>query len=105
MDTESELLKVKERLDAGEDFSELAKEYSKCPSNENGGSLGTRTEGQMTQEMSSVCFNPKTKVGCVVGPIKTKWGYHLVVVDERQGVGKVVESGSAEGRKWLNQGQ
>lgn len=99
MGSEEELLKVKARLDAGEEFSALAKECSKCPSAPEGGSLGTRPEGSMSPEMNIVCFDPATKVGKAIGPIKTKFGFHLVVVDDRKGVVEVSDSSAAETRK------
>lgn len=93
MKSEEELLAVRKRLEGGEDFSALAKECSTCPSAQDGGSLGSRLEGSMKPEMNKVCFDPTTQIGKVVGPIKTEYGFHLVVVDERQGMS------DAEGKK------
>lgn len=65
----------------GEDFADLAREYSQCPSGQRGGDLGTFGPGQMVPEFDQVCFNEA--VGEVHGPVKTQFGYHLVEVTER----------------------
>jgi parvulin-like peptidyl-prolyl isomerase len=41
--TEQEAKTIKERLDKGEKFANIAKEVSLCPSGKNGGDLGTFT--------------------------------------------------------------
>merc|ERR1712194_37943 len=88
LDTEAELSKAKRRLDAGESFSDVAKECSTCPSRAVGGSLGRVAKDKMTQpELREVCFDPASKLGEVLGPVKTKFGFHLVVIDSRHSVG------------------
>ena len=37
-------------------------------------------------EFDKVIFDPETKLGEVVGPVQTQFGYHLIVVDKRTGV-------------------
>lgn len=66
-------------------FAALAGEYSTCPSKARGGSLGSFGPGVMVKEFDDVVFSPQTKVGEVVGPVQTKFGYHLIVVDKRSG--------------------
>jgi peptidyl-prolyl cis-trans isomerase C len=72
---------IKERIAAGADFAELAKEYSTCPSGKSGGDLGEFSPGQMVKEFNDVCFNDE--VGVVHGPVKTQFGYHLIEVTKR----------------------
>ena len=67
-------------------FNSLASEYSSCPSAARGGSLGSFTPGTMVKEFDDVIFSAETNVGEVVGPVQTKFGYHLIVVDKRTGV-------------------
>ena len=39
----------------------------------------------MVKEFDEVVFSPDTKVGQVMGPVQTQFGYHLIVVDMRTG--------------------
>ena len=79
--TEDVCQSLKEKIEGGADFAELAKEYSQCPSGRRGGDLGSFGPGQMVPEFDHVCFNEA--VGVVHGPVKTQFGYHLVEVTER----------------------
>ena len=72
---------LKLRIEKGEDFVEIAKEHSKCPSSDEGGSLGEFGKGQMVPEFDAVVFSEE--VGKVHGPIKTDFGYHLIEITER----------------------
>ncbi len=82
---ESELQDARRRIEAGEDFAELAKELSEDESNaERGGSLGFFGRGRMVKAFEDAAFN--AGVGELVGPVKTDFGYHLIEVqDHRQG--------------------
>ncbi|KAL7439181.1 hypothetical protein ACHAXH_009068 [Discostella pseudostelligera] len=66
-------------------FAALANQYSTCPSKSRGGSLGSFGPGTMVKEFDEVVFSTETKVGQVMGPVKTQFGYHLLVVDKRSG--------------------
>jgi peptidyl-prolyl cis-trans isomerase C len=68
-------------------FADLAKEYSTCPSGSSGGSLGSFEPGTMVPEFDKVIFSPETVLGTILGPVETKFGYHLIVVDKRSGGG------------------
>ena len=67
-------------------FGALASQYSTCPSSTRGGSLGSFGPGTMVPAFDKVIFDPETKIGEVVGPVQTQFGYHLIVVDKRTGV-------------------
>ncbi|MCM3161992.1 peptidylprolyl isomerase [Metabacillus litoralis] len=72
---------VKEKLDAGESFEDLAKEYSTDPgSAQNGGDLGWFGEGAMVQEFQDAAF--KLKEGEVSAPVKSDYGFHIIKVTE-----------------------
>ncbi|MBN4082448.1 peptidylprolyl isomerase [Mariprofundus ferrooxydans] len=73
---EAENLKV--RLDKGEDFGTLARKYSTCPSKKRDGDLGEIYPGQLVKAIENVIF--KKPLSKVHGPIKSRFGYHLVVV-------------------------
>lgn len=82
---------VKKKLMEGDgsssSFASLAREYSTCPSGASGGSLGSFAPGTMVPEFDKVIFSPDTIIGSVIGPVQTKFGYHLIVVDKRTGGG------------------
>jgi peptidyl-prolyl cis-trans isomerase C len=73
---------LKAKIDSGETtFEDAAKEYSQCPSGQDGGALGSFGQGAMVPEFDKVVFNDE--VGVVHGPVKTQFGYHLLEVTER----------------------
>ncbi|XP_020274543.1 rhodanese-like/PpiC domain-containing protein 12, chloroplastic isoform X3 [Asparagus officinalis] len=76
------LTELQKRISEGVDLSDLAVEYSICPSKENGGMLGWVRKGQMVPEFEEAAFSaPLNKVvRC-----KTKFGWHLLqVLSERE---------------------
>jgi peptidyl-prolyl cis-trans isomerase C len=73
---------LKKRIDAGEDFSTLAEEYSECPSKKRGGDLGWFGKGAMVRPFEVAAFSAAE--GAVVGPVKTEFGWHLIYVYEIQ---------------------
>lgn len=81
MAEEEDIIKVKEEISAGLAFAEAAKKYSTCPSKEQGGDLGSFEKGRMVPEFEEIAF--QLEIGKVSDPVKTQFGYHLIVVDER----------------------
>ncbi|WP_218419117.1 peptidylprolyl isomerase PpiC [Alteromonas lipotrueae] len=74
--TEKEAFSILEQLKKGKDFSTLAKRYSTCPSGKRGGDLGEFRRGQMVKAFDDVVF--KKELLKVHGPVKTRFGYHLI---------------------------
>ncbi|XP_022152997.1 rhodanese-like/PpiC domain-containing protein 12, chloroplastic [Momordica charantia] len=76
------LLDLQQRISGGEDLSDLAVEYSICPSKEEGGMLGWVRKGQMVPEFEEAAFSaPLNKVV----KCKTQFGWHLLqVISERE---------------------
>ncbi|MDO6566932.1 peptidylprolyl isomerase PpiC [Alteromonas sp. 1_MG-2023] len=74
--TEKEAFAILEQLKKGKDFSTLAKRHSTCPSGKRGGDLGEFRRGQMVKAFDDVVF--KKEVLKVHGPVKTRFGYHLI---------------------------
>ncbi len=74
--------KIKERLDAGEDFAQLAMEISDDPSAKtNGGDLGFHAVFDFIYLFENAVFN--TPVGGISEPFRTEFGYHIITVAER----------------------
>ncbi len=74
---------VRAKILAGAKFEDQAKaESDDTGSGENGGDLGTFGQGQMVPEFDEVVF--KAPLGQVTEPIKTAFGYHLILVEERK---------------------
>lgn len=74
--TKEEADSLKLKLDKGAEFDKLAKQFSTCPSKKNGGSLGEFSKGDMVKAFDEAVFKgPLLKVQ---GPIKTRFGYHLI---------------------------
>jgi len=81
VESEEACLTLKEQIQSGTDFAEIAREHSQCPSGRQGGELGQFSPGQMVPEFDQVVFNEE--VGKVHGPIQTQFGYHLVEITSR----------------------
>jgi peptidyl-prolyl cis-trans isomerase C len=71
---------VKKKLVGGAKWEDVAKADSDdVASGARGGELGTFGRGQMVEEFEKAAFD--AKVGDVVGPIRTQFGYHVIKVD------------------------
>lgn len=80
--TEDEAAKIKEEIEAGLSFEDAARKYSSCPSKEQGGNLGEFSRGMMVPEFEKAAF--ELPVGEVSEPVKTQFGYHLIVVNSKK---------------------
>ena len=72
----------------GDDFAELAKDYSDCPSASKGGDLGFFGKGKMDPVFEKQAFSMKTEE--ISKPIKSSFGWHII---------KVTDIRSEEGNK------
>jgi len=79
--TEQECEALKDKIEKGADFAEMARLHSQCPSGNQGGNLGEFHPGQMVQEFDAVVFSGE--VGKIHGPVKTQFGYHLIDIVSR----------------------
>jgi foldase protein PrsA len=83
VDDEATAKEVKEKLDAGVDFAELAKKYSTDSGTKDaGGELGFISKGQMVAEFEEAAFS--LKVGQTSEPIKSDYGYHIINVKDKK---------------------
>ena len=78
---------IQKKVEAGEDFAELAKAHSEGPSSAKGGDLGYFGRGQMVKPFDDVVFAMET--GDVSDIVETRFGYHLIKETGKQPAGTV----------------
>ena len=78
---EGRLLELKQRSE-GEEFAELARAYSQCPSAERGGDLGYFKPGTMVKAFEDAAFSQP--IGVVGAIVETPFGLHLIKVLARE---------------------
>lgn len=82
VDSEEACKEIREKIVSGElTFEEAAKQHSSCPSNEQGGNLGSFSKGMMVPEFEAAAF--ELPIGEVSEPVKTQFGYHLIKVEDK----------------------
>lgn len=82
VDSEEKALEILEKINTGATFEDMAREFSSCPSKENGGNLGDFTRGQMVGEFDAAVFS--MQVGEISSaPVKTQFGYHLIKLNAK----------------------
>jgi parvulin-like peptidyl-prolyl isomerase len=72
---------LKRQLDAGADFATLAEANSDDSSKDQGGDLGCQPEGAYVAEFEQAVQS--APLNQVTGPVKTDFGYHLILVKSR----------------------
>lgn len=82
VEDESKANELKKEIEDGAEFAEVAKKNSKCPSGESGGDLGFFGKGMMVKEFEDAAFS--LEVGQVSEPVKTQFGYHLIIVTDKK---------------------
>jgi peptidyl-prolyl cis-trans isomerase SurA len=74
---------LKSRALAGEDFGDLAREYSEdIGSAQEGGDLGWTSPGQMVPEFEQAMN--ATTVDEISDPVRTQFGWHILQVEDRR---------------------
>ena len=74
---------LKARAEGGEDFAELAREYSEdIGSAQEGGDLGWTSPGQMVPEFDEAMA--ATEVGAISDPVRSQFGWHVLEVLDRR---------------------
>ncbi|WP_129600826.1 peptidylprolyl isomerase [Anaerophilus nitritogenes] len=79
---EEQAQNIFKEIKEGKKFEDAASEYSQCPSKENGGDLGEFEKGKMVPEFEKVAF--ELEIGIVSEPVKTQFGYHLILVEDKK---------------------
>lgn len=83
VEDEETATEVKEKLDKGEDFAKLAKEYSTDPgSKEEGGNLDWFAYGVMVPEFWGAAYD--LEPGVVSKPVQSDHGFHIIEVKEKR---------------------
>ncbi len=72
---------ARRRLVEGEDFRAVAREVSQGGTRDKGGDLGIVTRGDLSAEIDSVVFG--LDAGKISDPVESKFGWHLLRVDEK----------------------
>jgi len=82
-----EVAKAKERIEGiwqkakdGQDFAELAKQFSEGPSKDKGGYLGTFRREAMVKPFADKAFS--MQAGEISDPVKTQFGWHIIKVEK-----------------------
>jgi len=74
---------IRQKALAGENFSQLAAKYSEDPSaKKNKGELGYFTALQMVYPFENAAYN--TSIGNISEPIRTRFGYHILKVNDKR---------------------
>jgi len=71
-----------QELRAGDDFADMAKQFSQHPSAQNGGILGTFREGELAPPFD-MAFNMEE--GQISDPVRSDMGYHIIFVEKKTG--------------------
>ena len=86
----NKILEIREQAINGKDFEVLARQYSQDPSaKENAGNLGWFTALRMVYDFEDQAY--KTAVGEISEPFRTRFGYHILKVNERRKANGEVE--------------
>ena len=82
---EKKIARIQRELKKGKKFEELAKKYSQGPTSVRGGDLGWFGRGQMVKPFEDAAFN--LKPGQVSDPVRTRFGLHLIKVEDYKAPG------------------
>ncbi|MPS49958.1 peptidylprolyl isomerase [Methylobacillus sp.] len=97
LEAEQKINSIKERLDHGADFAELARQYSEDASANNGGDLGWTNAGDTVpafeKAMNALDINE------ISAPVRTPFGWHIIQVLERRKQDMTQESARLKARQ------
>lgn len=82
VETEQEAINLREEILSGKLFEDVASENSLCPSGAEGGDLGFFGRGQMVGEFEKAAFD--LNVGELSHPVRTNFGWHLIIVTDKK---------------------
>jgi len=73
----------KKRVEAGESFESLARQYSQGPSGPNGGNLGYQKRGNLVPPYEAAAL--QLEPGGISAPVESEFGFHLIQLISRRG--------------------
>ncbi len=73
---EFEIKDIEKKLAEGISFEDLARDFSNCPSSEQGGYLGEFGKGMMVPSFEKAAF--ALMPGEISAPVRTQFGFHLI---------------------------
>ncbi len=77
--TRQQIVQLRARITAGEDFAALARQFSQDSRAAEGGDLGYFSRESMVPEFADVAFS--LKAGAISEPVRTPYGWHLIKVE------------------------
>jgi peptidyl-prolyl cis-trans isomerase C len=80
VETEEEAIAAKARVEAGEEFADVARDVSTGPTGPNGGNLGWFSEGQMVPAFEAAVVS--MEVDGLSDPVQTQFGWHVITLNE-----------------------
>lgn len=80
VETEEEAIAAKARVEAGEEFADVARDVSTGPTGPNGGNLGWFGEGQMVPAFEAAVVS--MEVDGLSDPVQTQFGWHVITLNE-----------------------
>jgi len=92
---------IYDRIVAGEDFAELAAEFSQDTSADDGGNIGFIERSEVVKEFGDVAFSSETEVNKVAEPVESTYGWHVLEVIEIEEPGHYELD--EEMRAWISQ--
>ena len=93
------LIGIKDRLENGIKFEDMAKQYSEDPSANSGGDLGWINPGDTVPEFEKTM--KQLNINQISDPIKTPFGWHLIQVLERRSQDMSKESARIQARQQI----
>ena len=80
VDAEAKAKTLMDAIKAGRSFEEAAQAEGTDATKDRGGDLWWFAKGKMIPEFEAACFAPGLKVGDLIGPVKTSFGWHLIKI-------------------------
>lgn len=81
VDNEEKANEIIKEINDGKSFEEAAKEYSSCPSSQNGGDLGEFTKGKMVPEFENAAY--ELDINQISEVVPTQFGFHIIKVTSK----------------------
>ena len=88
-DAKDEIHRILEEARSGEEFSQLAEDYSDGPTGPRGGDLGFFGKGRMVKPFEEAAF--VLAPGEISEPVHTQFGWHIIKVEEKKGAADSLE--------------